>query len=51
MATWFGDYILEADVPAVKILFFSALLPRHALKGEGEVLVIGGDYLVTASCY
>jgi NAD+---dinitrogen-reductase ADP-D-ribosyltransferase len=51
MATWFGDYILETDVPAVKVLFFNALLPRHALKGEGEVVVIGGDYLVTASCY
>ncbi|MFO1154095.1 MAG: NAD(+)--dinitrogen-reductase ADP-D-ribosyltransferase [Rhodospirillales bacterium] len=51
MATWFGDYILEAEVPAAKILFFNPMLPRHALKGEGEVLVIGGDYLVTASYY
>ncbi|MFO1127276.1 MAG: NAD(+)--dinitrogen-reductase ADP-D-ribosyltransferase [Rhodospirillales bacterium] len=51
MATWFGDYILEADVPAAKVVFFNAMLPRHALKGEGEVLVIGGDYLVTASYY
>lgn len=51
MASWFGDRILEADVPSVKILFFNALLPRHALKGEGELLVIGGDYLVTASYY
>lgn len=51
MASWFGDRILEADVPSVKILFFNALLPRHPLKGEGELLVIGGDYLVTASYY
>lgn len=48
IAGCFGDCILEADVPAAKILFFNALLPRHALKGEGEVLVIGGDYRVTA---
>lgn len=51
MAGWFGDHILEADVPSVKILFFNTLLPRHALKGEGELLVIGGDYLVTASYF
>jgi NAD+--dinitrogen-reductase ADP-D-ribosyltransferase len=48
IAGCFGDCVLEADVPAAKILFFSSLLPRHALKGEGEVLVIGGDYRVTA---
>ena len=30
-------------------LFFNELLPRHALKGEGEVLAIGGDYLVKAT--
>lgn len=51
MASWFGDHILEAEVPRMKILFFNALLPRHTLKGEGELLVIGGDYLVTASYY
>lgn len=48
IATWFGDTILEAAVPLSKILFFNELLPRHGLKGEGEVLVIGGDYLVQA---
>ena len=47
MAGCFGDYILEARVPAVKILFFNTLLPQHPLKGEGEYLVIGGDYRVT----
>ena len=51
MASWFGDHILEAEVPKTKVLFFTTLLPRHALKGEGELLVIGGDYLVTASYY
>ncbi len=49
MASWFGDHILETAVPLAKILFFNELLPRHALKGEGEVLVIGGDYRVQAA--
>lgn len=42
----FGDTILTARVPLVKVLFFNDLLPRHALKAEGEWLVIGGDYRV-----
>lgn len=49
VADSFGDMILETKVPAVKILFFNTLLPRHPLKGEGEYLVIGGDFRVTAS--
>lgn len=48
IATWFGDTILETAVPLSKVLFFNELLPRHALKGEGEVLAIGGDYRVRA---
>jgi NAD+--dinitrogen-reductase ADP-D-ribosyltransferase len=51
IASWFGDYILETAVPHCKVLFFDDLLPHHALKGEGEVLAIGGDYLVTATYY
>ena len=51
IASWFGDYILEATVPICKVLFFDDLLQKHALKGEGEVLAIGGDYLVTATYY
>lgn len=46
IAEQFGDYILEALVPKVKLLFFDALLPRHPLQGEAEYLVIGGDYRV-----
>lgn len=46
IACEFGDWILEAAVPRVKILFFNALLPMHALRGEAEYLVIGGDYRV-----
>lgn len=51
VATWFGDMILEAMVPFEKVLFFNTLLPHHPLKGEGEVLVIGGDYKVRATYY
>ena len=47
IADEFGDYILEVNVPKVKILFFNDLLPRHPLKGEAEYLVIGGEYRVT----
>jgi NAD+--dinitrogen-reductase ADP-D-ribosyltransferase len=47
----FGDVILEAEVPVVKILFFNELLPRHPLQGEAEYLVIGGEYRVKASYY
>lgn len=49
IACEFGDYILEVAVPRVKILFFNDLLPLHAVRGESELLVIGGDYHVTVS--
>jgi NAD+--dinitrogen-reductase ADP-D-ribosyltransferase len=45
----FGDWILEAQVPAVKLLFFPGLLAKAPLAGEGEVLALGGNYLVRAS--
>jgi NAD+--dinitrogen-reductase ADP-D-ribosyltransferase len=51
VADCFGDRILTVEVPLVKIVFFNTLLPIHALKGEGEYLVIGGEYLVKASYY
>ncbi len=46
VAGQFGDTIIEASVPIVKIVALSALLPGSVLKGEGEFLVIGGDYRV-----
>ena len=46
IASEFGAYILEVEVPMVKLLFFNELLPHHALHGEAEYLVIGGDYRV-----
>lgn len=45
-ADTFGDTIVEADVPIVKVLFCNGLLPGSVLRGEGEYLVIGGDYRV-----
>lgn len=49
IASEFGAYILEAQIPVVKLMFFNDLLPRHALRGEGEYLVIGGDYWVSVT--
>ena len=49
IADQFGDYILEAQVPTAKVLFFNRLIPQAPLKGEAEFLVIGGDYTVTAT--
>lgn len=49
IASCFGDVILTVDVPLQKLVFFNTLLPMHALKGEGEYLVIGGDYLARTS--
>jgi NAD+---dinitrogen-reductase ADP-D-ribosyltransferase len=51
VAGCFGDCILETKVPASKVLFFNSLLPEHPLKGEDEVLAIGGDYDVIATYY
>lgn len=44
IASEFGDYLLDVNVPKVKIIFYSELLQKHPLKGENEYLVIGGDY-------
>ncbi|WP_342395128.1 NAD(+)--dinitrogen-reductase ADP-D-ribosyltransferase [Rhodoblastus sp. 17X3] len=48
VASCFGDTILTVRAPVAKILFFNELLPSHPLKGEGEVLLIGGDYQAEA---
>ncbi len=42
----FGNRVLKAEVPLVKIFFCGGLLPRSLFKGEGELLVIGGEYEV-----
>ena len=41
----FGDFIIQTQVPAAKVMFFPNLLPG-ILKGEHEFLVIGGAYRV-----
>lgn len=42
----FGFTVWEVRVPIGKIFFFNELLPNRILKGEGEFIVIGGDYRV-----
>jgi NAD+--dinitrogen-reductase ADP-D-ribosyltransferase len=42
----FGDTVWEILAPPAKVFFYSGLLPTSILKGEGEYLVIGGDYRV-----
>lgn len=42
----FGSIVWKVQVPASKVFFFDKLLPTSLLKGEGEYLVIGGDYQV-----
>ncbi len=50
VAGCFGDTILTIRAPVAKIVFFNDLLPSHPLKGEGEFLLIGGDFSARASC-
>ena len=46
-AAWeFGYAVWEVRVPLAKVFFFPGLLPSSLLKGEGEWLVIGGEYPV-----
>lgn len=42
----FGSTVWEVQVPIAKIFFFSDLLPSSILKGEGEYMVVGGEYRV-----
>jgi NAD+--dinitrogen-reductase ADP-D-ribosyltransferase len=42
----FGSTVWEVRVPLAKVFFFSDLLPNSIMKGEGEYLVIGGEYRV-----
>jgi NAD+--dinitrogen-reductase ADP-D-ribosyltransferase len=44
----FGDWVLRAQVPLVKLLLWPGLLERAALDGEAEVLALGGAYRVQA---
>jgi len=42
----FGSTVWEARIPVPRIFFASEFLPRSILKGERELLVIGGETLV-----
>lgn len=42
----FGSTVWEVQVPPSKIFFYNDLLPGSIMKGEGEYLVIGGEYRV-----
>ena len=42
----FGSTVFEAQVPVPRVFFASELLPHGILKGEREVLVIGGELRV-----
>jgi NAD+--dinitrogen-reductase ADP-D-ribosyltransferase len=42
----FGFTVWEMRVPLAKIFFYSDLLPNSIMKGEGEYIVIGGEYRV-----
>jgi len=42
----FGFTVWEVIVPICKIFFFNELLPNSILKGEGEFIVIGGEFRV-----
>jgi NAD+--dinitrogen-reductase ADP-D-ribosyltransferase len=42
----FGSTVWESRVPLCKIFFYNDLLPCSIMKGEGEYLVIGGEYRV-----
>ena len=43
--------VIEAQVPIPKIFFDGAFLHAGILRGEEEVLVIGGDYDVVLRLY
>jgi len=42
----FGSRVLQTDVPLAKIFFSGDIFPSSLLKGEGELLVIGGEFEV-----
>ncbi|AJE04153.1 NAD(+)--dinitrogen-reductase ADP-D-ribosyltransferase [Geobacter pickeringii] len=42
----FGSTVWEIRAPLVKVFFFNDLLPNSIMKGEGEYLIVGGEYRV-----
>jgi NAD+--dinitrogen-reductase ADP-D-ribosyltransferase len=48
-AECFGDWVMQAEVPLVKLLLVPGLINTRSLDGESEVLALGGDYEVVLS--
>lgn len=48
VASCFGDWVFEVQVPLSKVVVFPGLLPGQVLQGEQEVLALGGDFEVMA---
>jgi NAD+--dinitrogen-reductase ADP-D-ribosyltransferase len=42
----FGSRVLQTEVPLSKVFFMGGLLPKSLFKGEGEVMVLGGEFEV-----
>jgi NAD+--dinitrogen-reductase ADP-D-ribosyltransferase len=42
----FGSTVWKVTVPLCKVFFYNDLLPGSIMKGEGEYLIIGGEYRV-----
>ena len=42
----FGSTVWNVAVPLSKIFFYNSLLPGSIMKGEGEYMIIGGEYRV-----
>jgi NAD+--dinitrogen-reductase ADP-D-ribosyltransferase len=47
----FGSTIWKVYVPTPKIVYFESLCSTSVLRGEGEVIALGGDYLVEQVLY
>jgi NAD+--dinitrogen-reductase ADP-D-ribosyltransferase len=47
----FGTRVLEAEIPVVKVFFDGSFLHSSILRGEEEVMVIGGEYEVRVRLY
>jgi NAD+--dinitrogen-reductase ADP-D-ribosyltransferase len=47
----FGTHVIEARVPVPKVFFDGAFLHAGILRGEEEVLVIGGEYEIKLRYY
>jgi NAD+--dinitrogen-reductase ADP-D-ribosyltransferase len=47
----FGSTVWKVRVPVPKIVYYESLCSTTVLRGEGEVVALGGDYLVEQVLY